>query len=143
MEWEDLRFANPCIIEDGGYQYVHTEPQLYWEKDVAEFWRHPSPAFLDVRIVVADLMKEFRADDGPGVASKPKANAILLSDFLNKTATVAHTKPQLLVLARQEFRDHHITDLLFDKVYKKIPANQKRGRGDHARTLRLKGDAKG
>ena len=61
LEWEDLRFANPLVIEEAGYQYVHAEPQLYWEKDVAELWRRPTPAFRDVRVLVADVLNEFPA----------------------------------------------------------------------------------
>jgi hypothetical protein len=71
LEWEDLRFANPRVIEDGGYQYVHAEPQLYWGKDMAEPWRHPAPAFWDVRVLVADVLQAFPAKQTGQAIEKP------------------------------------------------------------------------
>jgi hypothetical protein len=68
LEWDDLRFADPVIIkpcdpiilESSGYEYLCADgPQCYWED--AEFWRRPEPAFREVRVRRADVLKEFPA----------------------------------------------------------------------------------
>jgi hypothetical protein len=83
LEWEDLRFAHPRVIEDGGYQYVHAEPQLYWEKDVAEPWSRPAPAFWDVRVLVADVLQAFPAtgDKSSSSQTKPKGGRPPAADW--------------------------------------------------------------
>jgi hypothetical protein len=94
----------------------------------------PEPAEL---VQYRDLTAE--VVDNAVVPSKPKLNVILLKDFLKKTATREHTKPELRELADQAFPGHHITNLLFEKAYKALPADQKRKKGDTERTIMKRG----
>jgi hypothetical protein len=85
--------------------------------------------------------------------STAKANTVALSNhnvsesdlraFLKTTATRQHTKPQLRKLATSKFPGHRIPDRLFEKAYQALSAEQKRGPGDHARTLERLNSAKG
>jgi hypothetical protein len=99
-----------------------------------------SPAFRDVRVRVADVLKEFPAETGDSATapSKPNVSKSDLRDFLKKTATIQHTKPQLRELAGQAFPGRSITKGLFEAAYGALPPNQKRSRGDTGRRLKTR-----
>jgi hypothetical protein len=91
--------------------------------------------------LVAPTARAFLVGELPS-QTKTNVNAILLKDYLKKTATPDHTQEALRILAEQAFPDNHITDALFRSALQALPAEQKRPRGGHDRTMRLRNSAK-
>jgi len=145
LAWDDLRFHNPHVIENGGYRSVFCEPQPYWEKDIGKCWRGSAPAFLDVRVGVADMLKEFpaKAGDHAAAASRPPVSQARLASFLQETSTLEQTKPELRKLAEAKFPGNHVSHRAFNEAYKAIHSSQRRGRGDTGRTLKKDNRTKG
>jgi hypothetical protein len=108
----------------------------------------------------ADRIRSIADDEELGYLVAPSAHAFLvrelpvqmkkvpvrnvseadLTRFLNETATLQHTKRPLLELARKKFLGLglEVPDRLFDRVYRGLPPDQRRGRGDHNRTLKAR-----
>lgn len=147
LEWLDLEVTEPCTIEPEGYRPVRADgPQCYPAGTDYSARPRPEPSFVDVRVLVADVLKEFLAKEGDAAAPaalKPNVNAILLNDYLKKTATPDHTQKALRILAEQAFPDNHITDARFRSALQSLPAEQKRPRGGTPRTMmKLRNSAK-
>jgi hypothetical protein len=109
---------------------------------------------------LTDRLKSIINDEEMSYLIAPSAHAFLVSElpvqmkkvpvrnvseadltrFLNETATLQHTKRPLLELARKKFLGLglEVPDRLFDRVYRGLPPDQRRGRGDHNRTLKAR-----
>jgi hypothetical protein len=145
LEWLDLEVTEPCTIEPEGYRPVRADgPQCYPAGTDYSARPRPEPSFVDVRVLVADVLKEFPPEvvESASVPRKPNVNGILLKDYLKKTATPDHTQEALRILAEQAFPDNHITDARFRSALRALPTEQKRPRGGTDRTMRLLNSAK-
>ena len=89
-------------------------------------------------------LSETEADElkRPGAVAPSNRNVppLDLSKFLEKRATLQHTKPQLLQLAKQEFLGRNVTKRRFQEAYSALPSNQRRERGDTEKKLNARGD---
>jgi len=79
------------------------------------------------------------ANPSAGAPSKPNVPDSDLRKFLNKTATKKHIKSELFKLAKETFPGHNISKQRFQDAYSALPSNQRRGRGDHEKTLNARG----
>jgi hypothetical protein len=141
LEWLDLEVTESCTIEPEGYRPVRADgPQCYPAGTDYSARPRPEPSFVDVRVLVADVLKEFPEPSGPSAAapSKPNVPESDLRKFLNKTATKRHTKPELRKLADEAFPGSSIPKLRFEAAYRAIPSNQRRERGDTERKLKAR-----
>jgi hypothetical protein len=138
LEWLDPQFAESAPSAKDGPQFYHKNKRF-------DGPTLPEPDFRDVLVSVADMTKEFPPEvvDSASVPPKPIVNAILLKNFLKKTANRELTKQDLREQAEKEFPGHRVTDRLFGKAYSALPAEQRRRRGETARTLARHNGAKG
>ena len=143
MAWVDLEFHVTPAVDEQGLRHPEADwPQCY--REGAGPRERAAPAFREVLVLVADVLKEFPEEvgDSAKVPPKPNVNAILLKAYLKKAATPDHTQKALRILAEQKFPDQHITDELFRRACKELPTEQKRPRGGNDRTMRLRNSAK-
>jgi hypothetical protein len=73
LEWLDLEYCLPQTIEEGGYKPVRDDgPQCY--RAGTDYTKRPEPAFRDVRVPIADVLKEFpEKRSAPKVGGRPPA----------------------------------------------------------------------
>jgi hypothetical protein len=143
LAWVDLEFHVTPAVDDMGFRHPEADwPQCY--REGAGPRERATPAFREVLVLVADVLKEFPPEvaESASVPRKPNVNGILLKDYLKKTATPDHTQEALRILAEQAFPDNHITDARFRSALRALPTEQKRPRGGTDRTMRLLSSAK-
>jgi hypothetical protein len=79
------------------------------------------------------------AEAAPDEPNAPRIGERRLARFLKDTASKEMTKDDLFKCAEAEFGEGSSTIRGFNKAYQQLPEDQRRARGEHARTLEARG----
>jgi hypothetical protein len=138
LAWVDLEFHVTPAVDDMGFRHPEADwPQLY--REGAGPRERAPPAFREVLVLVADVLKEFSAigDDRASVPSKPKpgvASADLVT-FL-KTLPKRTPKGDMRDEAKKYFAPKTFSWRRFETVYAQLPDEYKLKQGEKQRAVR-------
>ena len=102
-----------------------------------EEWKHLIPCSLRYFLTHSGANRTALQDAAAAEAERSQRNVPRadLAEYLKKTATKQHTKPQLRELAQNHFGARFITDSLFEAAYRGLPAAQRRSPGETRQKL--------
>jgi hypothetical protein len=142
LEWLDLEVTEPCTIEPEGYRPVRADgPQCYPAGTDYSARPRPEPSFVDVRVLVTDVLKEFSPEvddsasgDSEPKVSNPKPNPVsesALTDFL-MTLPKPTLKKTMQAEAEKHFAPREFSWRRFEGVYKQLPPEVRLAQGKKA-----------
>jgi hypothetical protein len=142
LEWLDLEVTEPCTIEPEGYRPVRADgPQCYPAGTDYSARPRPEPSFVDVRVLVTDVLKEFSPEvddsasgDSEPKVSNPKPNPVsesALTDFL-MTLPKPTLKKTMQAEAEKHFAPREFSWRRFESVYKQLPPEVRLAQGKKA-----------
>jgi hypothetical protein len=139
LEWLDLEVTEPCTIEPEGYRPVRADgPQCYPAGTDYSARPRQEPSFVDVRVLVADVLKEFppEVSDSASGDSEPKVSnpkpvpvsESALTKFL-MTLSKPTLKKDMRAAATEYFAPKEFSWRGFEGVYKQLPPEVRLAQG--------------